>query len=74
MKTAELIMEATALPVEERALIVDSLLRTLNPAEPEITQAWIKTATHRAETLRDGSAKTVPADEVFEKIHRKFGN
>jgi len=36
--TAEIIRDAESLPVEERTLVVDSLLRTLNLPDPEIDQ------------------------------------
>ena len=38
--TAEIIRRAEALPVEERAVVVDSLLRALNPPDPEIDRKW----------------------------------
>lgn len=36
MKTKELIEEISSLPVEDRVLVADSVLRTLNPPEAEI--------------------------------------
>jgi hypothetical protein len=36
MKTKDLIAEAISLPVEDRAMIVDSLLNTLNTPESKI--------------------------------------
>jgi putative addiction module component (TIGR02574 family) len=63
-----LIAEATPLPVEERAKMVDSLLKTLNPPETEIDKKLAAVARRRLEELRSGSVKAVPGDQVFEKI------
>jgi len=68
----EIIQEAASLPVEERAIVIDSLLRTLNPPDAEIEKEWIKVAKRRLAELRSGSVRAVPGDEVFAKIGERF--
>ena len=68
----ELIIEATSLPVEERAIIVDSLLRSLNPLSEDIVRKWTIVAKRRLEELRSGKVKTIPGDEVFVRIWKRF--
>lgn len=68
MKIKDLIDEAEALPVEERALVVDSLLRSLNPPESRIDEMWASVARTRLEEVRSGAVDTVPGEEVFARI------
>jgi len=70
--TAEIIRDAESLPVEERTIVVDSLLRSLNPPDPEIDRKWASIARQRLEELRSGRIKPVPGEEVFAKICRQF--
>ena len=70
--TAEIIHEAESLPVEERTVVVDSLLRSLNPPDPEIDRKWAAVAKRRLEELRSGRVKPVPGEEVFAKIRQRF--
>jgi putative addiction module component (TIGR02574 family) len=72
MKTKDLIAEAVSLPVEERALVVDSLLRSLNAPEPEIDKKWATVAKHRLQQLKSGEITAVSSDEVFKKIEARF--
>ena len=69
----EIIREATDLPIEERALIIDSLLRTFNAPDPEVERKWIAEAQRRLEEFRSGAAKPIPLSEVLDRIHRRFG-
>jgi putative addiction module component (TIGR02574 family) len=69
----EIIQEAESLPVEERAIVIDSLLRTLNPPSAEIDKEWTEVAKRRLAELRSGSIKPIPGDEVFTKIRERFG-
>jgi putative addiction module component (TIGR02574 family) len=68
----EIIREAESLPVEDRTLVVDSLLRTLNRPDPEIEQKWLAVARRRMEELRSGKVKGVPAEDVFVRIRQRF--
>ncbi|MBI4651962.1 addiction module protein [Candidatus Desantisbacteria bacterium] len=72
MKTKDLIAEAISLPVEERAMFVDSLLKSLNPPESEIDKKWVLVAKRRIEELRSGRVETVQGEEVFKKIWSRF--
>ncbi|MBI4688924.1 MAG: addiction module protein [Nitrospirae bacterium] len=68
----EIIQEAESLPIEERAIVVDSLLRTLNPPVMEIDIEWVKVAKRRLAELRSGNVKAIPGDAVFAKIQKRF--
>ncbi len=72
MKTKDLIAEAVSLPVEERALVVDSLLRSLNAPESEIDTKWIAVAKHRLQQLRSGEVTAISSDAVLKKIEARF--
>jgi putative addiction module component (TIGR02574 family) len=68
----EIIQEAESLPVEERAMVIDSLLRSLNPPSMEIDREWVKVAKRRLAKLRSGAVKPIPGNEVFGKIRERF--
>lgn len=68
MKIKDLIDEAEALPVEERALVVDSLLRSLNPPESKIDEKWASVAQERLKGFRSGDVEALPGEDVFAKI------
>ena len=72
MNTKRLIDEAVSLPVEERTLVVDSLLCSLNQPESEIDKKWAKEAVRRLAELRSGNVEAIPGDEVFDKVWERF--
>ncbi|MGC9519817.1 MAG: addiction module protein [Desulfuromonadaceae bacterium] len=73
MNTKELIDQAVSLPVEERAHVVDSLLRSLNRLESENDKKWASEAGRRLDELRSGRVTAVSGEEVFEKIWDRLG-
>jgi putative addiction module component (TIGR02574 family) len=71
--TEDIIQQAASLPVEERIIVVDSLLRTLNIPETEIDKEWAEVAKRRLVELRSGRVNPVPGDQVFARIRERFG-
>lgn len=68
----EIIEEAECLPVEERVMVIDSLLRTINPPLAEVEIEWMTVAKRRLAELRSGQVEAVPGNEVFARIHDRF--
>ena len=74
MKTKDLISEAISLPVEERTIVVDSILKSLNPPAFDIDRKWAAVARRRLSELRSGKVKAIPGEEVFSKIWERFAS
>ena len=72
MRLQDLIDEASALPVDERALVIESLLKSLNPHEASIDEKWVEVAKCRLDDLDSGRVNPVPGDEVFRKIRSRL--
>ena len=71
MKMKDLIAEAISLPVEERAIVVDSILKSLNPPAFDIDRKWTAVARRRLSELRSGKVKAIPGEEVFSEVDPK---
>ncbi|MGD1018219.1 MAG: addiction module protein [Verrucomicrobiia bacterium] len=69
----EIIRDAESLPVEERAKLVDSLLRSLNPTDAAVDRKWVAVAKRRLAELRLGRVKAVPGDVVIREVQKRFG-
>ncbi len=64
--------EAMLLPSNERIILVDELIKSLNlPLQDSIDKAWAIEAEKRVEDLNRGSAKTIDGEEVFRKTRSK---
>lgn len=68
----EIIREAAELPVEERTLVIDALLRTLNAPEVETDRQWLAAARRRLEELRSGAVRPIAGSDVFARIRERF--
>ncbi|MDZ7715114.1 MAG: addiction module protein [Balneolaceae bacterium] len=73
MKTEELLAEISDLPIEERAKIVDGILKTLNKPNPELDARWMEEVERRAKEVESGEVEMITAKE-FEKKRKEKRN
>jgi len=69
----EILREVAELPIEERAFVIDALLKTFNPPDPQIDREWVALAQRRLDELRSGAVRTIPLSAVFDRIRNRFG-
>ena len=69
----ELTEKALCLSSEDRALLADRLVESLDPAEAgEIHLLWAKEAQRRLEQLRSGEVQAIPGEEVIKELREKY--
>lgn len=67
MSTKELLAEALRLKAEERFVIVEGLLKSLDVPDKELDDIWAEEAERRLHAYREGRLEGVPMDELFGK-------
>ena len=73
MNANQIILEASSLPLEQRAHVVDCLLQTLTPVSAENDEAWLVVARKRLAEFESGAVEPVPGELVFERILSRYG-
>lgn len=66
----ELSRKARALPPEDRVRLAEELLATVQEVDAEVEQAWDQEIRRRIAEIDNGTAKLVPAEEVFAEVRR----
>ena len=72
MNIQELVSEAESLPVEERARVVDALLRSLNSPESSIDKQWVDVAQSRLDDIRARKVATVSSEQEFANLRARM--
>ena len=67
---SELSRKARALPPEERIRLAEELISSVQDSDEEIEAAWAEEIERRLEEVENGTAKLIPAEEVFAEIRR----
>ena len=61
----EIIQEAINLKPQEKYLIIESLILSLNEPDKDIEKIWIEESQKRLEEYKKGNLKTLSFEEVF---------
>ena len=72
MTTLQLLKEAQDLPLEEKALLADSLLRSLSPGDPALEAQWIAEVRRRSAALDAGMTSTISLEDWRQKVQARF--
>ena len=65
MGTNEIIQEAINLKPQEKYLIIESLILSLNVLDKDIEKIWIEESQKRLDEYKNGNLKTLSFEEVF---------
>ena len=73
MKSSTIEKEALALPLQERAKLVERLLESLdNLPEEEAEALWLDVAEHRAREIDEGKVQLVTPDELERRVQERL--
>ena len=65
MSKNDILREAMSLNANERFIIVDELLKSLDKPDKEIDEIWADEAVARLKAYEAGKLETIPMEEVF---------
>jgi len=65
MSNQEIISQALNLPLADRLLIVNELVESFNPMNPNVEEQWKAELLKREKLLKSGELKTISYEEFF---------
>ncbi|HRH86599.1 MAG TPA: addiction module protein [Rubrivivax sp.] len=66
----ELSRKALSLSPEERVQLAEELLATVQEVDADVEAAWDEEIKRRVAEIDNGTAKLIPAEEVFAEVRR----
>ena len=67
MRSKKVLEQALALRPEERFLLVEGILKSLDEPDASLDALWVEEAEKRLRAYREGNLEGVPMEEVFNK-------
>ena len=73
-QVSEVLEKALALSTQERGLLIDHLIESLDewPAEDGVEEAWDEEIKRRVDEIRSGKAKMIPGEQVLRELAKEF--
>lgn len=68
MSSKEILKNAMSLKPQERFLIVEGLIKSLDEPDKKLDEIWVEEAERRLKSYRSGKLKGIPMEKVFRKI------
>jgi putative addiction module component (TIGR02574 family) len=75
-KVSEVLANAMQLSPQERELLIDELVESLDegPAEAGAEEAWADEIKSRVDEIRSGKVKLIPGEQVLQELAEDFPN
>jgi putative addiction module component (TIGR02574 family) len=73
---SEVLEKALALSTQDRGLIIDRLIESLDdaPAEEGVEEAWSEEIKRRVEDIKSGRVEMIPGEEVHRRLLTRLSN
>jgi len=73
-QVSEVLEKALALSTQERGLLIDHLIESLDegPVEEGIEEAWGEEIKRRVDDIRSGKVKMIPGEQVLRELAKEF--
>jgi putative addiction module component (TIGR02574 family) len=73
-QVSEVLEKALSLSIQERGLLIDRLLKSLDdePAEDGVEEAWAGEIKSRVDEIRAGTVKMIPGEQVLRELAEEF--
>ncbi len=73
-QASEVLEKALALSTQERGLLIDHLIESLDeaPAEEGVEEAWDQEIKRRVDDIRSGKVKMIPGERVLRELAKEF--
>ena len=68
MPVAMMLEQIASYPVEDRVMMADAIIESLNGIDSDVDAAWGAVARRRMRELRSGKVRGIPASVVFSRV------